>query len=237
MSGERVLIVDDDPEIRELVARYLKKEAMKISQAENGERALALLQRETFDLVVLDLMMAGLDGFTVLKIIREKNQDLRVMIVSAREEDYDKVLGFGLGADDYITKPFSPSELVARVKSQMRRMKISRETPSGEFESIVSGKLKLDLKSFKAWHGDDEIALSHREFRLLRLFMENPGRVFTKQQIYSAAWDDEYFDENTLMVYISHLRDKIEDDPGSPGLITTVRGIGYRFDPQQGRKT
>ncbi|RPJ05283.1 MAG: DNA-binding response regulator, partial [Spirochaetaceae bacterium] len=198
--------------------------------------ALMLFQREKYDLVILDLMMAGMDGFAVLKSIREKNQDLRVIIISAREEDYDKVLGFGLGADDYITKPFSPSELVARVKSQMRRMKITRESKGQDYDVIVSGPLKLDQKSFKAYSGDAEIALSHREFRLLRLFMENPGRVFTKQQIYAAAWDDEYFDENTLMVYISHLRDKIENDPGKPGLITTVRGIGYRYDPEKGRR-
>ncbi|MBN2353370.1 MAG: response regulator transcription factor [Spirochaetales bacterium] len=233
MAGERVLIVDDEADIRELIAKYLKKESMDVSEAENGFKALALLERGEFDLVILDLMMKGLDGFETLKRIRAKNQALHVMIVSAREEDYDKILGLGLGADDYLTKPFSPGELVARVKSQLRRLNLARAAGGrgGASESVAAGGFLLDLKAHRAFRGDRELGLSAREFRLLKLFLENPGRVFTKRQIYAAAWDDGYFDENTLMVYISHLRDKIEDDPGAPRRIVTVWGIGYRFDP------
>jgi DNA-binding response OmpR family regulator len=233
MAGERILIVDDEPEIRELIAKYLKKESMIITQAENGSRALALIESRSFDLVILDLMMDEMDGFEVLKRIREKNRELRVVIVSAREEDYDKVLGLGLGADDYITKPFSPGEMVARVKAQIRRINIERAEKTDENETVISGAFRLDLKSLKAFRGDAELGLSAREFRLFKLFLENPGRVFTKQQIYASVWDDNYFDENTLMVYISHLRDKIEDNPGRPGGISTVWGIGYRYDPEK----
>ncbi|MBN1410767.1 MAG: response regulator transcription factor [Spirochaetales bacterium] len=232
MSGERVLIVDDEVEIRELIAKYLKKESMLISEAEDGIKALALIESRPFDLVILDLMMAGMDGFETLKRIREKNQGLRVIIVSAREEDYDKVLGLGLGADDYITKPFSPNELMARVKAQFRRLHIDKTGQGKGGEIISSGAFRLDLKSMKAYREEKELGLSGREFKLLKLFLENPGRVFTKQQIYSSVWDDAYFDENTLMVYISHLRDKIEDQPGKPKWITTVWGIGYRYDPE-----
>ncbi len=233
MAGERVLIVDDEADIRELIAKYLKKESMTVAEAENGLKALALLERREFDLVILDLMMKELDGFETLKRIREKNQALHVMIVSAREEDYDKILGLGLGADDYLTKPFSPGELVARVKSQLRRLNLARAGGDGGDRdgSVEAGGFLLDLRSHRAFRDGRELGLSAREFRLLKLFLESPGRVFTKQQIYAAAWDDGYFDENTLMVYISHLRDKIEDDPKTPRRIVTVWGIGYRFDP------
>jgi DNA-binding response OmpR family regulator len=231
MAGERILVVDDEEDIRELIAKYLKKESMTVTQAESGVKALALLERREFDLVILDLMMKELDGFETLQRLRAKDQSLHVMIVSAREEDYDKILGLGLGADDYLTKPFSPGELVARVKSQIRRLNLSREGAGSAGETVAAGEFTLDLKSHRAFRADRELELSAREFRLLKLFMENPGRVFTKQQIYAAAWDDGYFDENTLMVYISHLRDKIEDDPGAPRRIVTVWGIGYRFDP------
>jgi DNA-binding response OmpR family regulator len=232
LSGERILIVDDESDIRELIAKYLKKEMMTVTQAENGRKALALLERQEFDLVILDLMMKELDGFETLKLLREKNKSLHVIIVSAREEDYDKILGLGLGADDYVTKPFSPGELVARVKSQLRRHALAGGGDGAvPGETVTSGDFILDLKAHKAFRKGRELALSAREFRLLELFLENPGRVFTKQQIYAAAWDDGYFDENTLMVYISHLRDKIKENPGEPHRIVTVWGIGYRFEP------
>jgi DNA-binding response OmpR family regulator len=231
VAGERILVVDDEADIRELIAKYLKKEGLVVTQAENGLKALAIMERKGFDLVILDLMMKELDGFETLKRIREKDKALHVMIVSAREEDYDKILGLGLGADDYLTKPFSPGELVARVKSQIRRLNLSREPIGEKRETVSSGGFVLDLKAHQAFQNGRELGLSAREFRLLTLFVENPGRVYTKQQIYAAAWDDGYFDENTLMVYISHLRDKIEDDPEAPSRIVTIWGIGYRYDP------
>ena len=227
---ERLLIIEDEADIRELIAKYLKKEKMSVTQAENGMKALSLLERKEFDLVILDLMMKGLDGFETLKLIREKNKSLHVIIVSAREEDYDKILGLGLGADDYVTKPFSPGELLARVKSQLRRLELSRGSEAGRVDVLAAGDFRVDRGAHKAFRGKRELELSAREFRLLEVFLEQPGRVFTKQQLYAAAWDDGYFDENTLMVYISHLRDKIEDNAREPRCIVTVWGIGYRFE-------
>jgi DNA-binding response OmpR family regulator len=235
MSGERILVVDDEADIRQLIALYLKKEQLAVSEAENGKKALALLERAPFDLVILDLMMKDMDGFETLKSIRARNEELRVIIVSAREEDYDKILGLGLGADDYITKPFSPGELLARVKAQLRRLALAREGAAAPAETVVSGDFTLDRKAHQAFRNGRELGLSAREFRLFEHFLTHPGRVFTKQQIYAAAWDDGYFDENTLMVYMSHLRDKIEDKPGAPRRIVTVWGIGYRYDPEPGK--
>jgi two-component system, OmpR family, phosphate regulon response regulator OmpR len=226
MSKEKILIVDDDPEIRELIATYLKKEDMNISQADNGQKALQMIKNNSFDLVLLDIMMEGIDGFEVLKKIRMQDQHLHVMILSAREEDHDKVLGLGLGADDYITKPFSPNELIARIKSQLRRNKINKDSDDG---LIVSGAFKLDLKAYKLTKNDTVLELSARELKLFRFFIENPDRVYTKKQIYENVWEDGYFDDNSLMVYIRHLREKIEDNPNKPEYIRTVWGIGYKY--------
>ncbi len=229
MYKEKILVVDDEEEIRELISKYLQKENMDIIQAENGEKALQLIKKNEFDLVILDIMMEGIDGFEVLKKIRNDNQYLHVIILSAREEDYDKVLGLGLGADDYMTKPFNPNELIARVRSQLRRSKISKDKFSGKNDIIDSGSFKVDLKSYKVLKNGKELDLSAREFKLLKFFIENPDRVFTKQQVYNNVWEDGYFDENTLMVYISHLREKIEDNPNKPIFIKTVWGIGYKY--------
>jgi DNA-binding response OmpR family regulator len=230
MPKEKILVVDDESEIRELISKYLSKENMIIVEAESGEKALSLIEKNDFDLVILDIMMGGMDGFETLRKIREKNQILHVIIISAREEDYDKVLGLGLGADDYITKPFSPNELIARVKSQLRRQKMMRENNGNkENDNIISGVFNIDLKSYKVNKNDKEIELSVKEFKLFKFFIENPDRVFTKQQIYENVWEDSYFDDNSLMVYISHLREKIEDNPNKPFYIQTVWGIGYKY--------
>lgn len=235
MYKEKILVVDDEEEIRELISKYLRKENMEITQAENGEKALQLIKKNEFDLVVLDIMMEGIDGFEVLKKLRADNQYLHVIILSAREEDYDKVLGLGLGADDYMTKPFSPNELIARVRSHLRRSKISKDKFSGKKDIINSGSFKVDLKSYRVLKNGLELDLSTRELKLFKFFLENPDRVFTKQQIYNNVWEDGYFDENTLMVYISHLREKIEDNPNKPVFIKTVWGIGYKYSLEEGK--
>ena len=229
MVKEKILVVDDEEEIRELITKYLQKENMEITEAESGEKALQLIKKKEFDLVILDIMMEGIDGFEVLKQIRKDNQLLHVIILSAREEDYDKVLGLGLGADDYMTKPFSPSELIARVKTQIRRSKMIKDKFASSGDLITSGCFTINLKSYKATKNEKELDLSARELKLLKFFIENPDRVFTKQQIYENVWDDSYFDENSLMVYISHLREKIEDNPNKPVFIKTVWGIGYKY--------
>jgi DNA-binding response OmpR family regulator len=228
MLKENVLVVDDDPEIRELIAKYLRKENMVVKESSDGYDALEELKTGKFDLVILDIMMDGIDGFEVLKKIRTENVYLPVIILSAREEDYDKVMGLGLGADDYVTKPFSPNELIARVKTQFRRQKVMLGTTRGEVK-INAGSFMVDLDSYTITKNDRHLELSVKEFNLLKFFIENPGRVFTKKQIYENVWNDNYFDENTVTVYIRHLREKIEDNPNKPECIMTVWGIGYKF--------
>ena len=223
-----ILIVDDEKEIRELIVTYLKREGMCISQADCGQKALKMLESHKFSLIVLDIMMADMDGFEVLREIRKSKPYLPVVMLSARQEDYDKILGFGLGADDYVTKPFSPAELTARIKAHIKRNNVFRE-PAEAIEKINRGNLSINLKSYTFTKNDVAIELSAIEFKLLRFFMENPGRVFTKAQIYNNVWEGNFEDDNSVMVYISHIRDKIEDNPKEPHFIQTIRGIGYKF--------
>jgi DNA-binding response OmpR family regulator len=230
MLKENILVVDDDSEIRELIVKYLKKENMIIKEACDGYEAIEFIKNGKFDLMILDIMMDGLDGFEVLRQIRTDNVYLPVIILSAREEDFDKVLGLGLGADDYVTKPFSPNELIARVKSQIRRQKLIQGNVKEDLRTINSGVFSIDLNSYKITKNNLAIELSAKEFNLLKFFIENPDRVFTKQQIYENVWKDGYFDENTVTVYIRHLREKIEDNSNKPEYITTVWGIGYKFN-------
>lgn len=224
---QQVLIVDDEEEIREMLIKCLKIEGVMGIPCANGREALENLQKHDIDLVILDIMMEDMDGFEVLKNIREKNKDIPVIFLSARQEEYDKVLGLGLGADDYVTKPFSPGEMMARVKVQLRRRKIENvQTP----EKLVAGPLEMNLNSYEASIQGKKIPLAGKEIFLLKFFMEHPNQVFTKSQIYHHVWDEYYEDDNTVMVYISHLRDKIEEDPRKPKLLQTIRGIGYRLE-------
>lgn len=228
MPGEKILVVDDEKEIRELIVKYLKREGMQVSQAECGQKAIKMIETDKFDLIVLDIMMNDLDGFDVLREIRKSRPCLPVVFLSARQDDYDKILGFGLGADDYVTKPFSPAELTARIKSHIKRSIAYRE-PAEVIDNIIRGDLCINVKSYFFTKSGVPIELSATEFKLLRFFMENPGRVFTKTQIYNNVWEEHFSDDNSVMVYISHLRDKIEDNPKEPRFIQTVRGIGYKF--------
>ncbi|NLD49712.1 MAG: response regulator transcription factor [Clostridiaceae bacterium] len=228
MPGEKILVVDDEKEIRELIVKYLKREGMTVYQAECGQKAIKMVETDDFDLIVLDIMMNDMDGFDVLLEIRKNRPCLPVVLLSARQEDYDKVLGFGLGADDYVTKPFSPAELTARIKSHIKRSIAYRESAQ-VMDEIVRGSLCIDLKSYSLTKNNVPIELSVVEFKLLSFFMKNPGIVFTKKQIYNNVWEQYFTDDNSVMVYISHLRDKIEDNPKEPKFIQTVRGIGYKF--------
>ena len=229
MIKEKILVVDDDGEIRELITKYLRKENMTVAEASDGYQALELIRDEKFDLVILDVMMEGIDGFEVLKQIRTDRVYLPVMILSAREEDFDKVHGLGLGADDYMTKPFSPNELIARVKTHIRRQKLFSGNARTDDRIIQNGMFCIDIDSYSISKNDVNLELSVKEFNLLKFFIENPGRVFTKKQIYENVWNDNYFDENTVTVYIRHLREKMEDNPNKPVYLITVWGIGYKF--------
>jgi len=222
---QTVLIVDDEEEIRDMIKTYLRREGIAWRECDHGKAALSILKREEIHLVILDIMMKDMDGFEVLKKIRESNPEVPVMFLSARQEEYDKVLGLGLGAEDYVTKPFSPGELMARVKVQLRRIQVSENRP----EWLRYKEIAMNLYSYEVMVNERRIELAGKELLLLKFFLENPERVFTKRQIYHRVWDDSYEDDNTVMVYISHLRDKLEDNPKEPKWIRTIRGIGYRF--------
>lgn len=227
-----ILLVEDDASISEMVQSYLKMEGYDVVHAADGEEALALFRPSTFDLVVLDIMLPKLNGIEFLKIIREQSI-VPVLIVSAKDGDVDKALGLGLGADDYIAKPFSMLELIARVKAIIRRAtQYSGQSQQVETKStlIHIHELTVDTENFHAMKRGEELKLTLKEWKILKLLAANPTRVFTKEQIYHSVWEDDYFgDENIINVHMSRLREKIEDQPSSPQYIKTLWGIGYKL--------
>lgn len=225
----KILLIEDDTSISEMVLNYLTKEGFIVATAFDGEEGVRSFLRDNFDLVVLDIMMPKLDGIEVMKIIREKSL-VPILIMSAKGSDVDKAIGLGLGADDYISKPFSMVEFTARIKSAIRRS-TQYSKPEKEEETIIKfHELIIDLNNFSVIKNDKNIQLTSKEFDILKLFIANPNRVFTKAQIYSFIWNDDYFgDENVINVHMRRLREKIEDDPSNPKYIKTLWGIGYRL--------
>ena len=222
----KILVVDDEPEIRNILRLYLENEGYKVTEAGNGDEALRLIGQGGFSLCILDVMMPGMDGFHVLKRIREDN-NIPVIILSARDTDADKILGLDLGADDYLAKPFNPLEAVARVNSNIRRY-CSLGSNSIAVDTIKVRDLELDPESCTLKRGEEIIELTSVEYKLMELFMSHPGRVFTKQQIYECGWGGDYFvADNNIMVCMSKLRAKLSDDPQE--YIKTLRGLGYRL--------
>ena len=184
-------------------------------------------------MVLLDVMMPGMDGFSVLRKIREISK-IPALMMTARTEDYDKILGLELGADDYITKPYNPLEVMARIKAQLRRCYDYQEEKKGEGEILKAFGLELNLRECSLKKQGREIALTKTEFKILELLMKSPGRIYTKQQIFEYSWEEPFMgDEGTVMVHISNLRNKIEDEPKKPEMIRTVKGLGYRFEKEQ----
>lgn len=226
--GYKILIADDEAEIRDLLHLYLEKDGYDVLEAEDGAQALSLLQSEDVDLVILDIMMPGIDGYRVLRNIRENN-NIPVIMLSAKSSDADKILGLDLGADDYITKPFQPLEAVARVNSNIRRFYALGARKQKQVEELVVQDLKLDLQACQLQRGNEVIELTSVEYKIMRLFMENPGKVFTKQQIFEQGWGDDYMvSDNNIMVCISKLRAKLSKDGND--YIKTIRGLGYRLE-------
>lgn len=224
----KVLAADDEKELLDALELYITRENIRLVKAGNGVEAMELFRRENPHLVLLDIMMPGLDGFSVLRKIREESKVPAIM-VTARGEDYDKILGLELGADDYITKPFNPLEVVARIKAQLRRNYDYQDT--GENSAINLSGLLLNAGEGTVHKDGVSLELTRTEFCILELLMKNPGRIFTKQQIIDYAWGNDYMaEENTVMVHISNLRGKIEDDPKTPTLLKTVKGLGYKFE-------
>jgi DNA-binding response OmpR family regulator len=222
-----VLVVDDEPIVREVVVRYLEREGYETLEAADGNRAREVVEESSPSLVVLDLMLPGTDGLTLCRWIRS-NSRLPVIMLTARGEEADRIVGLELGADDYVTKPFSPRELVARVRSVLRRAAIDR-TPS---EPLVFGGLELDPEAREVRKAGRPLQLTTKEFDLLYFLAANPRHVFSRDQLMTRVWGySAALDTGTVTVHIRRLREKIEDDPSRPRHLQTVWGVGYRFSP------
>lgn len=224
---DRVLIVEDDIDISDMIQSFLKYE-FDFHRAYDGEEGLEKIRENKYDLVILDIMMPKLNGTDMLKILREEN-NIPVIILSAKGSEMDKALGFGIGADDYLSKPFSMIELQARMRAIIRRSRLNYHEKK-EDDIIKIGQLELNQTKFSLSKNGEEINLTAKEFEILRLFMKNPDRVYTKAQLYYVVWGEEYYkDDNVINVHVRRLREKIEDDPSNPKYIVTLWGIGYKL--------
>ena len=222
----KILVVEDDLKIQKALAHLLKAENYEFVQAYDGEAAIDHFYRDDFDLIILDLNLPRQDGFSVLKEIRRKN-DTPVIILTARGEEMDKITGFTLGVDDYLTKPFSPAELMLRIKAVLRRYRKGR----GEEEILKYGKVAVNLKTREVLKNGKPVELTSKEYALLELLLKNPNRIFTKDQIMDRLWPDTFpEDPNIVSVLVRRLREKIEEDPSSPQIIKTVWGVGYKAE-------
>jgi len=231
MGNVKILVVDDEPDIVELVTYNLKKEGFDVSPAFDGEEALARIRKEKFDFIILDLMLPGIQGMEICRIMRSDplTKNIPIIMLTAKGEEIDKILGLEIGADDYMTKPFNPRELLARIKTVMRRT--SERTID---ETVVRiGKLAINKETYTVTKDDKPLELSSTEFRLLLSLVERRGKVFSRDQLLDAVWKDEAFVEpRTVDVHIRRLRTHIEDDPANPGYVKTKRGIGYYVDAE-----
>ncbi|KUO60720.1 MAG: two-component system response regulator [Gracilibacter sp. BRH_c7a] len=224
---ESILIVDDEVAIRELLKYNLEKEGYKTTSAADGEQALNFMNKNKYDLVILDLMLPGINGLEVCRKMRQDPSLARIPIImlTAKGEEIDKVVGLELGADDYVTKPFGVRELIARIKVRLRRTSLDQDE-----NIIVKGDLVIDLNSFSIRVRDEEVDFTPKEFELLRLLATHPGKVYNRDDLLEKIWGYEYpGDTRTVDVHVRHLRQKIEKDPSNPEYIETLRGIGYRF--------
>ena len=224
----KILLVEDDIEISTMLKNFLITENYEVVTARDGESACQKFFMDTYSLVILDLMIPKMNGMEVMNKIREKSF-VPIIIISAKDSDSDKTLGLAMGADDYITKPFSVSEVLARIKSNIRRH-TQYDTSTNENHIISKGNIVMNMNDYSVFKNDKKLELTSKEFDILKLFMQNPHKVYTKEQIYSLVWNEDYYDdENAVNVHMSRLRNKIEDDPHHPQIIVTVWGIGYKL--------
>ncbi|SCW51926.1 DNA-binding response regulator, OmpR family, contains REC and winged-helix (wHTH) domain [Paenibacillus tianmuensis] len=222
-----ILLVDDEKEITNLLEIYLKNEGYNLLIAGDGVEALELLQTHSVDLIILDVMMPRMDGIEACMKIREEKQ-MPIIMLSAKGQEIDKITGLSIGADDYVVKPFSPLEMIARVKSQLRRFRQFNANHAKNENEIVIDDLVINLLTHKVVLGHNPIRLTPREFAILRVLAQNRGSVLSMEQIYESVWDEPYYESNnTIMVHIRKIREKLEKDPSSPQYIKTVWGIGY----------
>lgn len=221
-----VLIVDDDDAILTMLYKVIKSNGIEADMVSNGEDALKQVNKHNYDLMLLDINMEGIDGFQVIQAIRNQGLKIPIIIISGRKEDYDTLYGLNIGADDYITKPFNPIILGAKVKALIRR---SQNGLPGSSDLIIAGPFQYNTSTLRFYKNGIEIPLSSKENAMMKLFIDNVNRIFSKDMLYELIWGETIIDENSIMVYINRLRQKIEENPGSPQYIQTVRGLGYRF--------
>ena len=230
MSAERILVVDDEVEIGELLDLYLTKEGYQVAIALDGQQAIDIITNEKVDLIILDVLLPGLDGIEVCREIR-KVTDVPIVFLSCRGDDIDKVDGLVAGGDDYITKPFSPREIVARVKAHLRRYRMTAAARKEPLRVLRYKGLEIDLPACVVRVRGQEVYLSHKEFEILSLLAQDPDKVFSADELFERLWQMQSLgDIRTVMVHISNLRKKIEKNPAAPEYILTVRGAGYKFN-------
>ncbi len=227
-----ILIVEDEEDIRNLLSVNLSNQGYNIIEASNGIEGLELFYKNDIDLVIIDVMMPIMDGFKTVSKIRTTSK-VPVIFLTARDDETDKILGFGLGADDYVVKPFSIAEVISRVQAHLRRY--MEYGVNNSIKVITNGSISIDTENYIARKNNIDIDLNPKELKILSLLIQNVGRIYTKKQIYENVWEDMYHgDDNTIMVHISHIREKVEDDPKNPKYIKTIRGIGYRMEKNYG---
>lgn len=229
--AEKILVVEDESDIRKLITYHLLQERFRILETENGEDALELVSREKPRLIILDLMLPGLSGLEFCKIIRQQTATahIPILMLTAKAGEADRVVGLEMGADDYITKPFSPREMIARVKAVLRRTETAAISPKDEI--YQKGPLRVDFSTYEVMVGEVPIKLTYKEFELLRFLIQNPNRVLSRDQILDGVWrSDVYVTPRTVDVHIRRLREAVERNDRNPEWIVTVRGIGYKLD-------
>ncbi|GAA4830673.1 response regulator transcription factor [Paenibacillus vulneris] len=230
MFGATILLVDDEKEITNLLEIYLKNEGFHVCTASDGVEALEILQTTTVDLIILDVMMPRMDGIQACMKIREEKQ-MPIIMLSAKGQEIDKITGLSIGADDYVVKPFSPLEIVARVKSQLRRFMQFHANQAKDESELVIDDLIINLKTHKVFIDNNQVKLTPREFAILQVLAQHRGNVLSMEQIYESVWNEPFYESNnTVMVHIRKIREKLEKDPSSPQYIKTVWGIGYTIE-------
>lgn len=231
MAGKKILVVEDEPDIRKLIHYNLAQERFQTVEAEDGEKALRLLERDKPHLIILDLMLPGLSGLEICKRLRQRPETSRIpiLMLTAKASEADRVVGLEMGADDYLTKPFSPRELVARVKAILRRTEMQSTSPGGEIYD--KGALKINFATYEVTIRGKPTRLTLKEFELLRFLVQNPNRVLTRDQLLDRVWGGDVFvDPRTVDVHIRRLRKAIEKNDRRPEWVLAVRGVGYKFD-------
>ena len=224
--ADTVLIVDDDEAVLTMLYKVIRSNGIEADTAASGEEALERTAQRTYDLILLDVNLMGRDGVQVVQTLRQRGVRTPIIIVSGRKEDYDTLYGLDIGADDYVTKPFNPVTLGAKVKALIRR---SRNGLPGAASLITAGPFTYNTSTLRFYKNGVEILLSAKENAMMKLFIDNVNRIFSKDMLYDLLWGEAIIDENAIMVYVNRLRAKIEEDPARPAYIQTVRGLGYRF--------